>query len=169
MKEIKSVRINGDPIHLFDCVMYIFDNENGKYFLHLDLIVTEVEMLKYRFNQEVRVSIKYNNGKEQNLTMLVQGTTEIGNAEIPILELCVDIDNPEDFQGIKIVNWETPIEEFSLRNDILIEEIRKIDMPNKNVEIQATLPIDLQEWVYSNSENISEILKEALIDYINKK
>lgn len=113
--------------------------------------------------------MKYNNGEEQTFLMLVQGITEVGKAEIPNLELCVRIEDPEEFKELKMVNWNTPIEEYSLRSDITIEEIRKIEMPNRKVEIESTLPIDLEEWVFYNEDNISEILKEALYDYRNKK
>ncbi|MDQ0975878.1 hypothetical protein QFZ31_005756 [Neobacillus niacini] len=169
MKDIKYVRINEELIHVFDYVRYVYDNEIGDCFFHLDLIVTEVVIIKYVFDQEVKVSLVYNNGEEHTFTMLVQGVTEVGNAEIPILELCVKIDDPEKFQELKIVKWDTPLEEYSLGNNITIEEIRRIEMPNREVQFEATLPIDLEEWVYSNRHKISTILTEALTDYKNKK
>ncbi|MEY2196746.1 hypothetical protein AB7942_29135 [Neobacillus sp. BF23-41] len=42
--------------------------------------------------------------------------------------------------------------------------IIRIEMPIRDVEIEATLPIDLEELVYNDRENISGILKEALTD-----
>ncbi|MEH7157458.1 hypothetical protein [Neobacillus drentensis] len=166
--EIKSIKINDEMIHIFDYALFIFDGNENDYSLSLDIMVSEVVALKFYNEDKVKVCWQYNNGEEQTFMMNLDHVTEVGNTEIPELNLTVDIDNPKDFWWLKTVNFDTKEEYPSLRKDITIDEIRKVEMPDRELDLTVMIPIDLEEWLY-RSDNQSEILKEALYDYRKKK
>lgn len=164
MKKITAIRFNDQPIHVFDYITYIYDNEDDINFtFNLELIISEVTALKYEREEEISVTIEYDNLEKRTLTMEIESITEVGNAEIPEISLTTSISSPNEFPGVQIINWDT--EEWpKLTKDITIEEIRAVEMPSREVEITATLPIDLAEWLEWNDHD-EEILKQVLYEY----
>ncbi|WP_028392736.1 hypothetical protein [Bacillus cihuensis] len=169
MPQIKRVKINGEEIRLLNNVLYLHYSEGDGYSLLLDTVITEVDARKYSHKDKAEVLLRYDDDKEESLDMFITGVTEVGNGDVPVLELEVNIDNHEKFRNLEVVNGDSIECKFPDPTvGITIEEVRKIDMPSDKIDITAILPIDLKEWLHSNN-NISEILKEALYDYINKK
>ncbi|EFV74936.1 hypothetical protein [Cytobacillus pseudoceanisediminis] len=163
---IQSIRFNGEPVNFFDYVTYLFDSQdNINYSFQLELIISEVAAIKYEYEKEISVTIEYSNSYVRELLLKVEDITEVGNAEVPKIYLTKPEINPKDFNELRMVNWDTPMEEYpGLRDDILIEQIREFEMPSKVVEITANLPIDLAEWIEQN-EHDDELLKEFLYMY----
>jgi hypothetical protein len=169
---IKSVKLNDEPIHVFDYNWYIYDHEDGDYDLNLELIITEIVAGKFNFEDKVNVSLRYDNEEEQNLLMSVDSVIEVGHPEIPTIDFSGPIDDPKEFEGLRIVKWKTSYEEYRFhKEDITIEEIRKVEMPNRdvNINLNLNLPIDLQEWVEQNEGKVKEIIEESLYNFWKTK
>ncbi|MES1047224.1 hypothetical protein FOA22_22480 [Heyndrickxia oleronia] len=171
MSKIVTVKFDNEPVHVFDSTIYIYQNESNKFGLNLEFIITEIVAKKYHYYRDkVNVTFELSNGMIKNYPMSVEDVTEVGNAEIPVIFLHTDIPSIEGFEDVIILDDDTFNEKYpELNKNISIEEIRKVEMPKEDVDIEVNLPIDLAEWIYANEKNMSAILEEALHDYWKKK
>ena len=51
-----------------------------------------------------------------------------------------------------------------------LEEIRNVEMPNKNINLKLNLPIDQTEWLHKQkNKNLNEMFKEFIYEYWKKQ
>ncbi len=62
MVAVKSVKVDGESIHIFKSAIYIFESSEG-YTLQLDVIVSEVVVKKYQKEENLIIEIELEDGK----------------------------------------------------------------------------------------------------------
>lgn len=141
MVGVKSLKIDGEPIHIFNSAIYIFVATSGLT-LELNVIVTEVVLKKYKKEENLFIDIELDNGNFINaimhLKVLARG--------LPQLHLFCELNDMAGYEELNKVNendsWFPNIE-----NGITIEDIRKVEMPIEVVSLKLNLPIDQVEWL----------------------
>jgi hypothetical protein len=163
MVVVKSVKIDGETIHIFNSVIYIFESSSG-FTLELDLIVSEVTVRRYRNEQTLIMEIELEDGRMINSIMHVK-TLSGGLPQLNLFCDLVDIDEYDDFDRVDDnSSWFPNVEE-----GITIEEIRKVEMPNENVSLKLNLPIDQVEWIKSQKKKSLDQMFTELIYRLWKK
>lgn len=163
MAVVKSVKIDGECIHLFKSAIYIFESSSG-ITLVLDMIVSEVAVKKYRNVDTLIMEIELEDGRIINSIMYLK----IFSGGLPQLHLFCELDGIQEYEDFERVNendsWFPNIEE-----GITIEEIRKVEMPNEDVSLKLKLPIDQVEWLKNQKKaGLNEMFKEFIYDYWKK-
>ncbi|MEH7274722.1 hypothetical protein V7125_13945, partial [Neobacillus vireti] len=87
MAVVKSVKIDGEKIHVFKSAIYIFESSSG-FTLELDLIVTEVTVKKYSKEQTLIMAIELEDGRVIESIMHVKTLS----GGLPQLNLFCDVD-----------------------------------------------------------------------------
>jgi hypothetical protein len=164
MVVVNSVKIDGESIHVFKSVIYIFES-NSSYTLQLDMIVSELAVKKYKEVENVIVEIELEDGRILNSIMHLK----IFQGRLPLLNLFCEIDDIQDYENIKLVHeddsWFPNIEE-----GITIEDIRKVEMPIEEVRLKLKLPIDQVEWLKSQkTKDLNEVFKEMIYNLWESK
>ncbi|MBV7505417.1 hypothetical protein KW850_09135 [Bacillus sp. sid0103] len=164
MVVVKSVTIDGESIHVFRNAVYIFESSSGLT-LELDLIVSEVVLKKYKSVDNLIVEIELEDGRIINSIMHVK----ILSGGLPQLNLFCELDDIQEYEDFDRVNenesWFPNIED-----GITIEEIRKIEMPNEDVNIKLNLPIDQVEWIKKQKKKtLNEIFQNMIYEYWEKQ
>jgi hypothetical protein len=163
MVVVKSVKIDGESIHVFKSAMYIFESSSG-YTLQLDMIVSEVMVKKYKGFENLIIEIELEDGRVVNSIMHVK----ILQGKLPQLNLFCELDNLDDFEDFTVLNEN----DFSFPNieaGITIEEIRKVEMPIEDVRLKLRLPIDQAEWLSKQKKGaLNEMIKEMIYEYMNR-
>jgi hypothetical protein len=159
MVVVKSVKIDGEIIHVFKSVVYIFESSSGCT-LQLDMIVSELIVKKYKEFENVIVEIELEDGRLLNSIMHLK----IFQGRLPLLNLFCGLDDTQEYEKIKVVNeddsWFPNIEE-----GITLEDIRKVEMPIEEVRLKLKLPIDQVEWLRNQkTKELNEIFKEMIYD-----
>jgi hypothetical protein len=159
MVVVKSVKIDGESIHLFKSVIYIFESRAG-FTLQFDMIVSELVVKKLKEFENLIVEIELEDGRVLNSIMHLK----IFQGKLPLLNLFCELDDIHEYENIKVVHeddsWFPNIEE-----GITIEDIRKVDMPIEEVRLKLKLPIDQVEWLKSQkTKDLNEIFKELIYD-----
>jgi len=160
MVGIKTIKIDGESIHVFKSAIYIFESSSG-ITLELDLIVTEVAVKKYKKEENLIIDIEMENGRIINSIMHVK----ILSGGLPQLNLFCELDDINGYEDFDKVNendlWFPNIEE-----GITIEEIRKVEMPIEDVSLKLKLPIDQVEWLKNQKKGtLNEIFQEFIYDF----
>jgi hypothetical protein len=154
---VKSVKIDGEDLHIFNSSISIFEASAGNT-LELDLIISEVAAKKYQNMNNYIIEAELENGIVLNEIM----HGKVMHGRLPQLHLFNDIDDPSDYDGIPIVNendsWFPNLEE-----GITLAEIRKVEMPIEEVSLKLKLPIDQVEWLKKQKK---QKLNEWLIEVI---
>lgn len=163
MVKVKTVKIDGEEIHIFNSAIYILESNLG-YTLELDMIVSEVVVKKYRNEENLIVEIELQDGRVitsyMNLKSLSGG--------LPQLNLFCTLSDSSEYNNFQIVN-ENDLSFPSIEEGITLEEIRKYEMPNEKVTLKLNLPIDQIEWLKKQkSKDLTEIFKEAIYDHWRK-
>lgn len=163
MVAVKSVKIDGESIHIFNSAIYIFEANTG-YTLELDMIVTEVVVRKYRSEKTLIVEIELEDGRMLDSIMHVK--TLPGG--LPQLNLFTDLEDTHGYEEIVIVNendaWFPNIEE-----GISLEEIRKVEMPIEDITLKLKLPIDQVEWLKKQKKkDLNFIMQQLIYEYWNR-
>lgn len=163
MVKVKTVKIDGEEIHIFNSAIYILESNLG-YTLELDMIVSEVVVKKYRNEENLIVEIELQDGRMitsyMNLKSLSGG--------LPQLNLFCALSDSSEYNNFQIVN-ENDLSFPSIEEGITLEEIRKYEMPNEKVTLKLNLPIDQIEWLKKQkSKDLTEIFKESIYDYWRK-
>lgn len=159
MPFVKTVKIDGEPIYIFNSALYLFESSKGVS-LVLDIIVTEVTVKRYRNEEALIVDIELEDGRLFNLLMYLK----VFQGGLPQLHLYCGIDDLDEYPGIDLVNendsWFPNIED-----GITLEDIRKVEMPDEDVSLKLRLPIDQVEWLKSmKKRELSELFKEWIYD-----
>jgi hypothetical protein len=159
MVVVKSVKIDGETVHVFKSVVYIFESSSGCT-LQLDMIVSELVVKKYKEFENVIVEIELEDGRMLNSIMHLK----IFHGRLPLLNLFCDLDDTLEYEKIKVVHeddsWFPNIEE-----GITLEDIRKVEMPIEEVRLKLKLPIDQVEWLRNQkTKELNEIFKEMIYD-----
>lgn len=163
MVEVKSVKIDGEDIHLFNSAIYLFESSIG-YTLELGMIVSEVVFRKYEHEENLIVEIELQDGRVINSIMHLQRLP----GALPQLNLFCDLDDIEEYQDFQIIK-EGESSFPNIEEGITLEEIRKYEMPNEKVNLKLTLPIDQVEWIATQKkETLTTIIREAIYDYWKK-
>lgn len=163
MAAVKSVKIDGKSIHIFNGVIYIFESQSG-YTLELDIIVSEVMVRKYKQEQTLIIEIELKDGRIINSIMHLK-TLPGGLPQLNLFCDLDDIDEYEDFDRVdENSSWFPNVEE-----GITLEEIRKVEMPNENISLKLNLPIDQVEWLKKQKRaSLNEMVKEFISEYWKK-
>jgi len=164
MAVVKSVRIDGEIIHVFKSAIYVFEASSG-YTLELDLIVSEVVLKKYKKEDNLIIEIELEDERVLNTIMHVK----ILAGGLPQLHLFCEIDDPDDYYFLDRVNendsWFPSIEE-----GITIEEIRKVEMPDEDIKLKLILPIDQVEWLKNQKKaRLNELFKDFIYNHWKKR
>jgi hypothetical protein len=164
MVVVKSVKIDGETIHVFKSVVYIFESSSGCT-LQLDMIVSELVVKKYKEFENVIVEIELEDGRMLNSIMHLK----IFQGRLPLLNLFCELDDTQGYEKIKVVHeddsWFPNIEE-----GITLEDIRKLEMPIEEVRLKLKLPIDQVEWLRNQkTKELNEIFKEMIYDLLKSQ
>jgi hypothetical protein len=163
MTAVKSVKIDGEYIHIFNSAIYIFESQSG-YTLELNLIVSEVTVRKYKQVHNLIIEAELENGRLIDSIMHVK-TLQGG---LPQLNLFCDLDDIYEYEELDRVNengsWFPNIEE-----GITLEEIRKVEMPFEDVSLKLKLPIDQVEWLKKQKKkDLNKIFTEMIYELWSK-
>jgi hypothetical protein len=164
MVEIKTIKIDGESIHIFKSAIYIFESSSG-YTLELDIIVSELAVKKYKKIENLIIEIELADGRIINSIMHVK----ILSGGLPQLNLFCELDDIQEYEDFEKVNendsWFPDIEE-----GITIEEIRKVEMPIEDISLKLKLPIDQVEWLKSQKKGaLNEMFQAFISDYWKKQ
>lgn len=159
MVVVKSVKIDGESIHLFKSVIYIFESSAG-FTLQFDMIVSELVVKKFKEFENLIVEIELEDGRVLNSIMHLK----IFQGKLPLLNLFCELDDIHEYENIKVVHeddsWFPNIEE-----GITIEDIRKVEMPIEEVRLKLKLPIDQVEWLKDQkAKDLNEIFNEMIYE-----
>ena len=145
MVTVKTVKIDGKSIFVFNSEIYIIESIEG-YTLELDIIVSEVTLRKY----------------QREDTLIV----EIEPGKLPQLNLFCEIVNLNDYPTLRVVNENDSEFPNVEKTSITIEAIRKVEMPNERINVRLNLPIDQVEWLQKHkSKELNQIFKELIYDF----
>jgi hypothetical protein len=164
MAAVKSIKIDGETIHIFNSAIYIFESTSG-YTLELDLVVTEVTERKYKKEQNLIIEIELESGRLIDSIMHVKTLS----GGLPQLNLYCDLDSIDGYEELVIVN-ENSASFPNVEEGITLEEIRKIEMPNENISLKLTLPIDQVEWLKKQKKaSLNEMVSAFISEYWKKQ
>ncbi|TDL75512.1 hypothetical protein E2R56_06825 [Rhodococcus qingshengii] len=160
MAVVKSVKIDGENIHIFNSAIYIFESHSG-YTLELDLIVSEVTERKYKKEQNLIIEIELENGRLIDSIMHLKTLS----GGLPQLNLFCDLHEIDEYGELDRVNesssWFPNVEE-----GVTLEEIRKVEMPNENISLKLNLPINQVEWLKRQKKaSLNELMQEFITEY----
>jgi hypothetical protein len=164
MSAVKSVKIDGETIHIFNSAIYIFESASG-YTLELDLVVTEVTERKYKKEQNLIIEIELESGRLIDSIMHVKALS----GGLPQLNLYCDLDTLDEYEELERVN-ENSSSFPNVEEGITLEEIRKVEMPNENIHLKLNLPIDQVEWLKSQKKaSLNEMLRAFISENWKKR
>lgn len=163
MAGVKSVKIDGESIHVFKSAIYLFESSSGST-LALDLIVSEVAVKKFKNVENLIVEIELEDGRIINSIMHVK----ILPGGLPLLNLFCELDDVQEYADFDRVNendsWFPNIEE-----GITLAEIRKMEMPEEEIRLKLKLPIDQVEWLKNQKKRaLNEMFNEFINEYWNR-
>ncbi|RFU68381.1 hypothetical protein [Bacillus sp. V59.32b] len=162
MAKLKSVKIDGESIYIFNSAIYIFQSTAGST-LELTMIVSEIVLNKYGQEENLILEIELQDGGVINAIMHPQRLPDV----LPQLHLYCEIDDIEEYGNINIVHENDSFPK--IEEGITIQDIRKVEMPDEKLVLKLKLPIDQAEWLRSHKATLNEILKEAIYDYWRKR
>ncbi|WP_026693396.1 hypothetical protein [Peribacillus kribbensis] len=163
MTKVKTVKIDGEDIYIFNSVLYILEASAG-WSLILDMIVTEITQERYKKEENLILEIELEDGRVFNSIMHIQPIP----GGLPQLSLYTYIDDANEYPDVMIVN-ENETSFPRIDQDLTIEEIRKVEMPQVKVKLNLTLPIDQAEWIAGKKKKeLDQILRTAIYDFWGK-
>ncbi|MCM3567614.1 hypothetical protein [Neobacillus mesonae] len=163
MAEVRSVKIDGEKLYIFNGVIYIYESTEG-FSLQLDIIVSEVVVKRYKDLDNLIVEIELDDGRVIDAIMHVNSL----QGGLPQLNLYVELEDSHEYGDLDVVNeneaWSSNLEE-----GITLEEIRKVEMPEEVVKLKLKLPIDQAEWLVKQKKPVlNELFKEFINEYWKK-
>lgn len=160
---VKSVKIDGESIHIFNSMIYIFEAGSG-FTLEADLIVSEVVVKKYKHEDTLIVEIELGDGRIISSIMNVK----ILSGRLPQLNVYMELEDAGEYPDIQRINENDALFP-SLEDSITIEEIRKVEMPNDKINLKLNLPIDQVEWLKTQpSHTLNDLFTKLIYDYWKK-
>lgn len=158
MVVVKSVKIDGESIYVFNSAIYIFASNSG-FTLQLDIVVSEVILKKYRKVENIIIEIELEDGRIINSIMHVK----ILPGGLPQLNLFCEIDDIDEYLDFSKLNENSSFP--NIEEGITLKDIRKVEMPYEEVRFKLTLPIDQAEWLCNQKkEAINEVFKAMIND-----
>lgn len=164
MVEVKSIKIDGEPIHVFKSAIYIF-TANDEHTLELDIIVSEIVVNKYRNEQNLIIEIELQDGRIISSIMQLK----IWSGGLPQLNLYSEVNDLEEYRDFDRV---TENDAFfpNIEVGITLEEIRQVEMPNEKVSLKLNLPIDQVEWISKQKNtDLNALFKDMIYEYWRKQ
>ncbi|TWE01821.1 hypothetical protein FB550_105189 [Neobacillus bataviensis] len=163
MAVVKSVKIDGENIHVFKSAIYVFAASSG-FTLELDLIVSEVVVKKYKKEDNLIIEIELEDGRVLHSIMHVK----VLAGGLPQLNLFSELDDPGDYYFLEQVNENDPWF-LNIEEGITLEEIRKVEMPDEDIQFKLKLPIDQVEWLKNQKKTqLNELFKEFIYNHWKK-
>ncbi|WP_338448859.1 hypothetical protein R4Z09_21950 [Niallia oryzisoli] len=157
MAAVKSVKIDGEDIHVFNSAIYLFESSTG-FTLELDMIVSEVVVKKYKNEENLIAEIELDEGRIISSIMHVK----VLAGRLPQLNLFCEINDPDEYQDFHRIH-ENDSKFPDIEEGITIEEIRKVEMPIEKVNVKLKLPIDQVEWLQKQKpQDLNEFFKEVI-------
>lgn len=160
MIEVKSVKIDGENIHVFKSALYIYVTSTGNT-LELNMIVSEVIVKKYRMEENLIIEIELQDGRI--IASIMQ--LKIWSGRLPQLHLNCEVNDLEEYHDFEKV---TENDSFfpNIEEGITLDEIRQVEMPKEKVTLKLNLPIDQTEWI-SKQKNakLNETFKEMIYEF----
>ncbi|WML53621.1 hypothetical protein RCG17_02785 [Neobacillus sp. PS3-12] len=164
MVSVKSVKIDGEEIHIFKSMIYIFES-NSRFTLELDMIVSEIVLKRYKNEETLIIEIELDGGRLISSIMNVHFLS----GRLPQMNAFMDVEDPNEYLELQRINENNSIFP-DLDEGITIEEIRKVEMPNEKVTLKLNLPIDQVEWLKEQkARELNEIFKELIYNYWSKR
>jgi hypothetical protein len=164
MVSVKSVKIDGDEVHIFNSMIYIFES-NSRFTLELDMIVSEIVLKKYKNEETLILEIELDDGRLISSIMNVHFLS----GRLPQMNAFMDVEDPNEYLDLQRIN-ENDSTFHNLEEGITIEEIRKVEMPNEKVTLKLNLPIDQVEWLKEQkARELNEIFKEFIYHHWSKR
>lgn len=163
MVVVKSVKIDGEQIHFFKSIIYIFESSSGMT-LELDMIVSEVLVKKYKNEETLIIEMELEDGRIIGSIMHLK----IFSGRLPQLNLYIEIDDLEEYHDFLKINENDSLFP-NIEEGLTIEEIRKVEMPNEKVNLKLNLPIDQVEWLdKQKGKELNDLFKELIYEYWKK-
>jgi hypothetical protein len=164
MAVVKSVKFDGEQIHVFNSAIYVFESGEDLT-LQLDLIVSEVVIKKVHHLENIIVEIELQDDRIIQSIMHVK----IIPGSLPQLSLFAEIDDIQEYDYLEVVNendaWFPNIEE-----GITLKDIRRVEMPEEEIRLKLKLPIDQVEWLKAQKKSrLNEWVKEMINEYMEKQ
>lgn len=157
MVEVKSLLIDGEPVHLFRSAVFLFQSEEG-WTLELDGIVSEVAVRKYEKIDRGIAEIELEDGRVFSQFMDIQ----VFMGKLPQLQLYCEVGSPDEYKGFPVVS-ENESFELNLDEGLTLTDIRKVEMPNEKVRLTLELPIDQAEWLAKQKKkDINALFKDII-------
>jgi hypothetical protein len=161
MVTVKTVKIDGKSIFVFNSEIYIIESIEG-YTLELDIVVSEVTLRKYQREDTLIVEIELEDGSLISSIMDVK----VLPGKLPQLNLFCEIVNLNDYPTLRVVNENDSEFPNVEKTSITIETIRKVEMPNERINVKLNLPIDQVEWLQKHkSKELNQLFKELIYDF----
>ena len=164
MAVVKSVKIDGEIIYIFNSAIYIFESSSG-FTLELDLIVSEITVKKYKQEQTLIIEVELEDGRMIDSIMHLKTLS----GGLPQLNLFCDVVDIDEYENLELVNehssWFPNVEE-----GISLEEIRKVEMPNEPISLKLTLPIDQVEWLKKlKKKELNQLFSDMIYEQWKKE
>lgn len=157
MAAVKSVKIDGENIHVFNSAIYVFESSTG-FTLELDMIVSEVIVKKYKNEENLIAEIELDDGMIISSILHVKVLT----GRLPQLNLFCEINDPDEYPHFHRIH-ENDSEFPDIEEGITIEEIRKVEMPIEKINVKLKLPIDQVEWLQKQKpQDLNKFFKEVI-------
>jgi hypothetical protein len=161
MVAVKTVKIDGQDIYVFNSEIYIIESIEG-YTLELDMIVSEVTVGKFQKEDTLIVEIELED--ESLITSIME--VKVLPGKLPQLNLFCEIVDLDEYPTLRVVNENDSEFPNVEKTSITLEEIRKVEMPNERINLRLKLPIDQVEWLQEHkSKELNELFKEFIYDY----
>jgi hypothetical protein len=164
MVGVKSVKIDGETIHVFNSAIYIFESSAGCT-LELDMIVSEVVLKKYKNEENLLIEAELDDGRI--ISAIMHAKTLSGR--LPHLYLFCELADPDEYGDLYRVNEHDAVFP-NIEEGITLEDIRKVEMPDEKVTLKLTLPINQVEWLKKQKvRDLNALFKEFLARYIENQ
>lgn len=164
MAAVKTVKIDGQMLHIFQSEIYIFESNIGKT-LELDMIVSEVVVNKYKNEETLIIEIELDNGRIIGSIMNVKFLS----GKLPQMSVFMEVDDVEQYSDLLQVN-ENDTTFPTIGDGITLEEIRRVEMPDEKISLKLNLPINQVEWLRSHKgKELNDLFEILIEDYLRKK
>lgn len=164
MESVKSLKIDGEDIHVFKSAIYIFESRTG-FTLELDMIISEVVIKKYKMEETLIVEIELEDGRIISSIMHVK----VMSGRLPQLNVYMELEDPDEYPDFLRVNESDSLFP-NIEEGLTIEEIRKVEMPDEKVTLKLKLPVDQVEWLQKQrAGDLNAIFQELIYEYWGKR
>lgn len=163
MAVVKSVKIDGENIHVFNSAIYLFESSTAVT-LELDMIVSEVVVKKYKNEKTLIIEVELEDGRTISSIMQLK----VLSGKLPQLNVYMELDDVEEYRDFQRVHENDSLFP-NIEEGISLEEIRKVEMPNEKVTLKLNLPIDQCEWLHNQKKaELNQFFQELIYEFWKK-